>query len=667
MPGRLTSTVVWKERKDVKTGRAYYVNLQTKKTTWTRPDESTIIKTPAKKKVTKHRAPPKRPGAPSRATNAKSRSARTRPSRETKPTASSASSHHHRASASSAAVAKKRSVPAKEKSSRVAPHRKSTVRPKRKSTAASSSSRPSSATRAAQGTARVWREKLDKKSGKKYYVNVTTKKTRWKKPAPELIIAGVTRPSSSRPRQPPKTPPRVPLKTKASPAVPAKKKAPPPAVPAKKRAAAPAVPGKKATPTVDKAAERAKANAATAKREATKKMSSLIAGLSDMERMTLMKRLGKGEITVVDAVAEMEAAKASKGAETAIQAPAPRKAAPPPPVARKKKPPRFKSHDDVFTLSDASDCGGTFMFGQDLPSVPPRAMHLAQQRANGDDGGKRKKKAKSGAAAVFVPDDGTETKMEWKSTDQLEAYEEEMLQQQLPSIWAPSRFLLLQLDSALYIGKGASDSSGLVGSVEGGRHLNITGGLTELLKAGEKKQSSKEKLPALIAGLDDMERLNLMKRMGQGLSIDDAVLELERGSAGGCSSSGSGDGAGGSATAAAATATTALRFCVAEFAFNGDGADELDVAEGERLIYLGAYCLLTCLALRTPFLATHCVTYLRACCLLTLRCGSERWRLGLRAARGWWQTWRPSTELRQHRSRGRERGTRSAGRDAHCG
>ena len=65
--------------------------------------------------------------------------------------------------------------------------------------------------------------------------------------------------------------------------------------------------------------------------------------------------------------------------------------------------------------------------------------------------------------------------------------------------------------------------------MEGGQHVVVEGGLTELLAAGEKKQSASERLPALIAALDDASRLNLMVRMGKGLSVDDAVAELEAG------------------------------------------------------------------------------------------------------------------------------------------
>ena len=51
-------------------------------------------------------------------------------------------------------------------------------------------------------------------------------------------------------------------------------------------------------------------------------------------------------------------------------------------------------------------------------------------------------------------DDGGETKMEFKSTSQLSLYDEQMLQRQLPSLYAPSRYVLLQPGSGLQIGKG---------------------------------------------------------------------------------------------------------------------------------------------------------------------------------------------------------------------
>lgn len=186
-------------------------------------------------------------------------------------------------------------------------------------------------------------------------------------------------------------------------------------------------------------------------------------------------------------------------------------------------------------------------------------------------------------------DDGAETKMEFKSTGQLALFDETMLQRQLPSLYAPSRYVLLQLGSGLQIGKGGDGVAGIViGAVEGGKHVVVEGGLEELLAAGEKQQSASEKLPALIAALDDAARLDLMVRMGKGLSVDDAVTELEGGVVG---ADGAGAGGGGGVSSAvgsaAAVTSTALRFCVAAFSYDASSADELSVAEGERLVYVG--------------------------------------------------------------------------------
>ena len=427
---------VWKERIDKKSGRSYFVNLSTKKTSWKRPAEETIIlaaKLPAA--VKKHRAAPPRPGARvgHHSTTARSPSVRMHKSKaapppppavpkkrapapkraSTRASSASARSHKSKAAPPPPALPKKRapapkrasaaasSASARSRKSKAAPPppaavpRKKALAPKRASANAgrkkASGKRRSSAAqqryenaaaatvqtkrrrpttaRAVTQSKRVFREKFDAKKGKAYYVNVATKKTTWSRPPADQIIQNGAAPSL-----PPVLParraapkPRAARKCKAAPPVPKKLSAPP----------APAKFGAEA--------QRAKADAAAAKREATKKMSSLIAGLSDAERMTLMKRLGKGEVTVVDAVKEMEAAAKAAKVPTKTSSgkkappPAVRKRAPPP---RKRPPPRFKFRPDVFSLTcDAASVGGTFVFADELPRVAPRAMHAAAAAA----------------------------------------------------------------------------------------------------------------------------------------------------------------------------------------------------------------------------------------------------------------------------------------------
>ena len=127
-----TAKRIWKAKADKKSGRTYYINKVTKETTWTNPGDGVLIV-----------KSPKRP-----ASAASASASRVASGPGATPAAAAAASS---ASATQTAI----STPASD---------------------------------AAASPARIWKTKVDRSSGRTYYINTATKETTWINPGDQLLL-----------------------------------------------------------------------------------------------------------------------------------------------------------------------------------------------------------------------------------------------------------------------------------------------------------------------------------------------------------------------------------------------------------------------------------------------------------------------------------------------